>query len=204
MIDDAYFKIAHAASMGRRDNFLMDEEELSTLLQLVGEACETDGSWCKSLGFMQNMLRRNLVSLRDVAEGRPERLLYERTAVRCYVPYLYSHISSDGTVYPCCYLYRDNSARDTVASFNKDYEMGRLIEEDFESIWQGIKYNNCRRELKVVRDFRDGTVINVCAECTRFQGHNRFINALQRIYEAFPLDNYWAEISNTSSLATFL
>lgn len=56
----------------------------------------------------------------------------------CIVPWLFSLVSPDGMVYPCCYSYM----------FRTDLHVGSLKEQSFTEIWHGREYRRIRKMLR--------------------------------------------------------
>lgn len=125
-----------------------------------------------NLPYLRNLFTAKL-NLTDIAEGRPTRTLYTQNRSRCFTPYIFTLVDPYGDVYPCCYLFEDNSAySDKVISIRKDHCMGRFDPENKASlklIWTSSKYENLRTQLSVVSP--DGGY-SACSRCTRHCNHN--------------------------------
>ena len=90
----------------------------------------------------------------------------------------------DGTVYPCCHLYRDNHGADpSSAGFRSCHALGNVARASFASIWKGERYDFKRRQLTGIRPAGDFTP---CGECTRFCQHNLALNVLYREFRENP------------------
>ena len=106
-----------------------------------------------------------------------------------------------GDVYPCCFLFDDNSDRNNIRS---RYKIGSLrgnagnvgddVHERLSEIWRS-KTLNAYRNIKLPID------PEACSYCTRHSYHNEFLNELNLViddneerYKYLPLDNLEDEI----------
>ncbi len=91
--------------------------------------------------FLFNKKRFKTFKLNYLAE-----LVIARYPKFCYHTAIYAKIDPDGSVFPCCRA-------------PKDLLMGNIKEESFESIWNGKKYQQLRKE------FFTGKLRKCCRDC---------------------------------------
>ena len=68
----------------------------------------------------------------------------------CLVPWFSTYITAKGKVLPCCFL------------TDEDHVLGNIHEADFQTIWNGEKYQEFRRQLREGRGELTG-----CRTCPR-------------------------------------
>jgi hypothetical protein len=94
--------------------------------------------------------------------------------LRCVAPFLFALVDTDGAVYPCCHLYRDNHGRERSAvEYRKAHHMGSLNTTSFADVWNGQPYQDERAKLEVIRPEDD---FAPCAECTRHCQQNKVLS----------------------------
>ena len=94
----------------------------------------------------------NLTRYRKKRHGEDMRLETDRRWVlrnRCLRLYHSLQVDWEGNVVPCCF------------DKNSEYTMGNLLDEPFESIWNGERYRAFRNILN-----RQGRVLPMCRDCT--------------------------------------
>lgn len=185
-IPQVNFKIATGAreTLSRPPDYLVDEDDIQKLINnLKGSDLISKGG--NQLSYLQRCFERNIFNPKDAANGVPLFSFYNQNSLRCFTPYLFSLIDSNGDVYPCCYLYRDNHTNDPKSGiFQETHKMGNLKNERFVDIWRGSNYNFEREKLSQIRPQRD---FLPCGECTRHYLHN-FL--LTKIYNAYVYNEY--------------
>lgn len=77
----------------------------------------------------------------------------------CYYPWAYPQITASGHLLPCCVI----SQFDLYSKIISQYSWGNVFDTPFESLWNGLKAQNFRRQLN-----SDPNVI--CRNCTKYQG----------------------------------
>jgi len=104
---------------------------------------------------------RDIVSSNDVSKTRfmqkwRESILQIKAAEQivetgpCLVPWFSTYITAKGKVLPCCFL------------TDEDHVLGNIHEADFQTIWNGEKYQEFRRQLREGRGQLTG-----CRTCPR-------------------------------------
>jgi MoaA/NifB/PqqE/SkfB family radical SAM enzyme len=182
------FKLATGAkqAMAKTPAYLLLGEELSRLDEFLWNyPVDQQEEPKNNLAYLRRCFASGVFTRTDVIDGSPVRSFYggERGAFRCFTPFLFSLVDSDGTVYPCCHLYRDNHGDDPRSSyFRGTHALGQLREFgfDFGRIWNGGKYAEERRRLERIDPNHPDFL--PCGECTRHCQHNR---VLTEIYSAY-------------------
>jgi hypothetical protein len=146
-----------------------------------------------NLEYLRRTLEAGIYSAGDVAAGAPLYSYYKQENLRCFTLFLFSLIDSDGAVYPCCHLYRDNHPMDrATGKYRGLHRMGdlRSSEFNFKRIWTGKLYAEERRHLATIDP--DKTLFEPCGECTRHCQHNSMLTRVERLYRAMPQEVGWA------------
>lgn len=104
-------------------------------------------------------IRRLFVKARNLARERRMRFEYVNVADRtkgraCKQPWGSCYITVDGYVTPCCLHGTDP----------KVINFGNIFKEEFDSIWNNVKYQAFRKEL------RSPNIPSVCAACPAYYG----------------------------------
>lgn len=88
--------------------------------------------------------------------------------ISCFIPQVFALISSDGNVFPCCYMY------EPVFSMNNqqlDFVIGNINEQTLDEIYNGQRFKD------VVRQFREcNKKFEQCKFCDRFDHINKYLN----------------------------
>jgi MoaA/NifB/PqqE/SkfB family radical SAM enzyme len=191
------FKLATGAKKSLTDdpNFLLSSEELRELESFLwNNALAQDND--NNLDYLRRCFANGIFNIEDTVDGAPIRSFYVKNELRCHTPFLFSLIDSDGKVYPCCHLYRDNHGSDERSQdFRKEHTLGNVREAEykFSNIWNGDLYVSEREKLKKIkpndRDFLP------CGECTRHCQHNQVLTQIYKEYENNPqaLDEFVKE-----------
>jgi class 3 adenylate cyclase/organic radical activating enzyme len=145
-----------------------------------------------NLAYLLRVLDNGIYNVNDIADGAPLHSLYADAAranegLRCFTPFLFSLIDIDGSVYPCCHLYRDNHPMDgKTRDYRKRHCMGDLKASgfDFASIWRGNRYAEERRALTTIDPRQEH--FEPCGECTRHCQHNSMLTRIERLYSDTP------------------
>jgi MoaA/NifB/PqqE/SkfB family radical SAM enzyme len=188
-IPQVNFKLATGArkALAQDPDYLLDAADLRSLDSFLWQnhLPQEKGN---NLGYLRRAFADGTFDAGDVAEGVPVRSFYRRDEkpFRCFTPFVFSLIDCDGTVYPCCHLYRDNHSKDgSTPRFRRDHQMGNVMTTDagrrvsaFEKVWNGERYVAERKQLERIKP--DDTMFLPCGECTRHCQHNA---SLSRVYD---------------------
>lgn len=185
------FKLASGAwralSGPRRPEYLLREEQLSDLTYFLRDAPlpEDEGS---DLAYLRRCFAGEVFHEDDCVNGEPVYSFYREHSppLRCFTPFLFSLIDSNGDVYPCCYLYRDNHGADPASRhFRLNHRLGNVAENpfSFRKIWNGQLYAKERQSLAVIDPTQPDFL--PCGECTRHCQHNI---VLTELYDAYGRD----------------
>ncbi|OHE75904.1 MAG: hypothetical protein A2107_03980 [Verrucomicrobia bacterium GWF2_62_7] len=181
------FKLVTGAwhALHRRPGYLLSEKELGSFLYFLWNySADLDTEPQSNLGYLRRCFANDIFQEGDVVEGAPLRSFYVNNPLRCFTPFLFSLIDSDGKVYPCCHLYRDNHGADPKSVyFRERHEMGNLRNTafDFRSVWNGDAY--VRERQRLARIAPNNPDFEPCGECTRHCQHNRVLTALYNAYK---------------------
>lgn len=187
-IPQVNFKLATGAKQALRytPGYLMEERELAELIEflwedsLPEESNEREGN---NLSYLRRCFVSGIFDVKDAAAGVPLRSFYERESLRCYIPFIFSLVDSDGGVYPCCHLYRDNHGSDPLSKrYRTTHMMGNVKESRFDLIWNAETYVEERKRLKTVNPTGDVDFFP-CGECTRYCQHNLALTRIHKAYE---------------------
>ncbi len=182
------FKLATGAkqAMAHTPGYLLSREELSRLDEFLWNyPVDQQENPKNNLAYLRRCFASGVFTGDDVIDGSPVRSFYggDCGPFRCFTPFLFSLVDSNGTVYPCCHLHRDNHGDDPRSShFRHRHALGNLRDFDFDfgGIWNGKKYGEERGELKTIDPNHPDFL--PCGECTRHCQHNR---VLTEIYSAY-------------------
>jgi len=138
-----------------------------------------------NLDYLRRTFANGVFSRKDATEGAPTRSFYEQGKLRCHTPFLFSLIDSDGQVYPCCHLYRDNHSSDARSSkFRLKHSLGNVKTTKFAEIWNGVGYQKKRKALEQIDPNEEDFL--PCGECTRHCQHNLVLTKIYGEYEKDP------------------
>lgn len=184
-IDRVNFKLATGSKKALDGNpdFLLSREQLTDLETFLwnNALVQNDDN---NLDYLRRCFADGVFDIEAAKEGHPVSEFYEAQKLRCHTPFLFSLIDTDGSVYPCCHLYRDNHGSDrNTAGFRQDHLMGNVRENPFGAIWNGDKYANERKRLKTIEPHAK---FSPCGECTRHCQHNRVLTQIYREFEKDP------------------
>jgi MoaA/NifB/PqqE/SkfB family radical SAM enzyme len=180
------FKLATGAldTLENKPKYLVPKDELEDFLHFLWNyPVEQDKEPENNLAYLRRCFASGIFNEDEATNGAPLRSFYSETPTRCFTPFVFSLIDSDGEVYTCCHLYRDNHGADKKSDdFRKLHRLGNLHECDFDlkAIWNGEKYSRERRNLAKINP--NNIRFTPCGECTRHCQHNR---ALTEIYTAY-------------------
>lgn len=168
--DDSFMKIrgmknAYAKSKERFQSFLekknAEKNPLKIILSMIDfsfnrESIEAAGKYWQTLPGVDMFLSKSFTSWdgSDEAvnalvenENRPP---FDRTRVRCTIPWESMTVTWNGDVVPCCFDY------------NAKYVLGNIAQSRLSGIWNGEMMLNLRRE------FSENAVCNsLCVNCER-------------------------------------
>jgi MoaA/NifB/PqqE/SkfB family radical SAM enzyme len=177
------FKLATGSGRALKNKppYLVTEAQLRDLLDFLWQHRLSQDEK-NNLDYLRRCFAEGTFNVSDAAEGAPLRTFYGENNIRCYTPFLFSLIDSDGSVYPCCHLYRDNHTRDNqTARYREEHRMGNAVETDFQDVWNEARYEQLRERLKKV-DPEDHWFAP-CGECTRHCQPNRTLTRIQEEYK---------------------
>ncbi len=182
-ISEVNFKIATGARSALQHDppYLLSEDELIRLVNFLHQdpLPDQDGN---QLAYLRQCFSQKLFNIRDSAQGAPLRRFYREQSLRCFTPFLFSLIDSDGEVYPCCHLYRDNQGADPRSRyFRKEHSMGNILRAGFSAVWNGDRYVAERVALEKINP--DDPRFLPCGECTRHCQHNLVLTEVYRNFE---------------------
>lgn len=182
-ISEVNFKIATGArnALEREPIYLLSEAELRKLVEYL-QNDSLPNQVGNQLAYLRECFRQKTFSVEDAAQGAPLRTFYKRNHLRCFTPFLFALIDSDGEVYPCCHLYRDNQGTDPKSGeFRQHHSMGNALKNSFREVWNGSRYLAERVALTEVDP--DNPKFFPCGECTRHCQHNLVLSDIYRNYE---------------------
>jgi hypothetical protein len=184
------FKLATGAigAVGRRLDYLLDSDDLLQLQRFLWESRLPDEEG-NNLSYLRRCFARGVFDVKEAVDGAPLRAFYSSSNLRCFTPYTFALIDQDGSVYPCCHLFRDNHGHSAVGrnlryrhrlgSVTAPNELGRVM--TFEEIWKGPSYERKRNALVQI-DPAAGDYFP-CGECTRYCQPNISMNHLFELYK---------------------
>lgn len=123
-------------------------------------------------GEMVQALIEGRIPISDVTAGLPALSLFKKNPVPCLAAYETSFIDSFGRVYPCCFIYSDNSSYVEFEMHRNRFYMGSVLEKSFSEIWYSTKYNKFRGETDPVNANDLGAFCGQCYEYYSFRHQN--------------------------------
>lgn len=185
-IPQVNFKLATGAwkALKQQPAFLLSERRLKDLEHFLwnNPLPQEEGN---NFDYLRRSFANGVFSRKDATEGAPTRSFYEEEKPQCHTPFLFSLIDSDGDVYPCCHLYRDNHSLDSSTSDFRDWHrLGNVRTTKFADIWNGEQYQSERRKLQTIEPNKMHFL--PCGECTRHCQHNLVLTRIYREYEKDP------------------
>lgn len=169
------FKFAH----GVGQKYLCSRKQIT---QFQEQVLESDRfKTAANLAYLRAMLARPS-AVEDIVAGRPTEDLYRQRPTRCFTTNIFTLIDAQGDVYPCCFLYEDNSAyRLQDRAKRAEHCLGRFGDgTSLKAIWEGRLYGEVRNQLAKIDPLQPKYAR--CGECTRHCNHNR---ALSRMYDEY-------------------
>lgn len=97
----------------------------------------------KTRGILYNKIWSHMRHERNM-ETKTDRPIINMSVRDCYDPWTMCYIMQNGDIRPCC---------------NLEQNMGNVLEQNFEEIWNGEKYNRLRSEIS------NGNLPKECANC---------------------------------------
>jgi MoaA/NifB/PqqE/SkfB family radical SAM enzyme len=180
-VQNINFKLATGSTLALQKpvSFLLNQTELDGLVDFLWQnPLAQEGE--NNLDYLRRCFASGIFNIADAANGAPLQSFYKKDH-RCYTPFLFSLIDSDGAVYPCCHLYRDNHSMDRKTREYRDkHRIGFAHETPFRYIWNSDAYALKRRELQKIDP--DEPTFEPCGECTRHCQHNRALSQIQNEY----------------------
>lgn len=185
-IPQVNFKFATGATdaLATARNFRISEKGINEFLKGIAESSSRTESW-NNLDYLRRTIDARIFDVSDIVNGAPLAKFYGRSDLRCFTPFFFSLIGCDGSVYPCCHLYRDNHSADPkTKEYRKEYSMGNLKAPgvNFKEAWNGEKYAKERKRLAKI----DPVSSPPCGECTRYCQHNIMLTGAERLYAGQP------------------
>jgi MoaA/NifB/PqqE/SkfB family radical SAM enzyme/class 3 adenylate cyclase len=178
------FKFATGAikALNTQPNYLLNETQTDTLSNTLWTDPLTLND-NNNLDYLRRCFAEEVFCAKDISEGVPVRSFYDNhNNLRCYTPFMFSLIDSDGCVYPCCHLYRDNHGVDKSAIQDRQKQkLGCVKNTSFEEIWNGDKYVSFRNATSIINLTNREFI--ACGECTRHYRHNWFLSELYDAYQ---------------------
>ena len=166
--------------------YLLTQEQLQSVVEFLWEnhlPQEKDhrGIAKNNLAYLRRSFAEGVFTESDAVNGEPVKSFYRGNELRCYTPLLFSLIHSDGKVYPCCHLYRDNHGNDEKSKKYRDlHNLGNVTEKPFSQIWNDTLYVRERENLaRIDPEFN----FSPCGECTRHCRHNAVLSAVQKEFK---------------------
>lgn len=179
------FKLATGSNraLDTPQDFLLSEEQLKDLEHFLWNSALVENE-NNNLDYLRRSFAAGIFDVISAAGGAPIGKFYESENLRCHTPFLFSLIDSDGSVYPCCHLYRDNHGADArTPSFRREHHMGDVKVSSFGEIWNGDSYVKERDKLKKIEP---KAAFSPCGECTRHCQHNRVLTQIYREFKKDP------------------
>jgi MoaA/NifB/PqqE/SkfB family radical SAM enzyme/class 3 adenylate cyclase len=192
-IEQVNFKLAtgNEKALSKKPEYLLSEEELRGFNKFLWSNPLPQSVELKNnLAYLRRCFARGIYDFEDAARGAPLSSFYNQKALTCFTPYLFSLIDSNGDVYTCCHLYRDNHGSDSSSRrLKRESCLGNIkdkeVEFDFAKLWNGESYRKERERLKRVTPDQGHTFLP-CGECTRHCQHNLFLTNVLKAMETEP------------------
>jgi MoaA/NifB/PqqE/SkfB family radical SAM enzyme/class 3 adenylate cyclase len=181
-IPDVNFKLATGAtrSLAKRPNYLVSGDGLRPFIQFLWNH-RLPQERGNNLAYLRRCFAKGMFRAGDVEDGAPVASFYTSRTLRCFSPFVFSLIDSNGDVYPCCHLYRDNHGHDEMSKdLRRMHLLGNVNKSKFSEIWNNLKYQQERRKLETIRPYSHGFV--PCGECTRHCQHNHALSEIYLLY----------------------
>ena len=173
-------KFAHGPENGQR--YLCNEKQITKLIQSM----DTHNKKF-NYNYLSSMIGTYFSAV-DLSTGEPVKKKiheYSKNGDKCQILKLSLKINANGDVYPCCFLFDDNTAK---SEFRKRHKVGTLRKENvvhpctdgnsLKEIWQGEKMKTLRNKTMPIDD-------KACNYCTRHFYQNEFLNKLSRIVDEY-------------------
>lgn len=180
------FKFAHGPS-GERD-FLCKRQDLEEVIHKVPRNDKRT-----NLDYLIAMINKEYFTYDDLSNGQPLRTTTERykaLGYTCQALRLTCKIDAVGDVYPCCFLFDDNSSSSQLRS---RYRIGTLrspsgrvmvpLADSSQNVFATIWYGN-----EAVRRMREHPLPvdpEACNYCIRHFYQNEFLNKLNNLFQKF-------------------
>jgi MoaA/NifB/PqqE/SkfB family radical SAM enzyme len=174
-ITQVNFKLAtgYRDALMRKPAYLAELEQLEDLVESMYENRLADAPG-NNLDYLRRCFADGVFNVADAAAGGPVRTFYQQNRLQCFTTVLFALIDIDGSVYPCCHLYRDNHGQDrSTRQWREQHRMGDVRNQRFSALWNGEPYVNERLRLQVINPVDD---FAPCAECTRHCQQNRVLS----------------------------
>ncbi|HKD97674.1 MAG TPA: radical SAM protein [Micromonosporaceae bacterium] len=159
--------------VSRKLSYLAEKDDIEELVEFLYESPLADVGG-NNLDYLRRCFAEGVFTVGDTVEGGPVRTFYSGGDMRCFTPFLFALVDTDGSVYPCCHLFRDNHGRErSTVEFRRAHHMGTVATTPFAEIWNGEQYQRERRKLEIIRPEED---FAPCAECTRHCQQNKVLS----------------------------
>jgi len=182
-IPQVNFKLATGAqeALGSHAPYLLDSREIDQFRRFLWESRLPDEEG-NNLAYLRRCFAQEIFRDADVVAGAPLRGYYmdQDHPMRCFTPFLFAVIDLDGSIYPCCHLFRDNhGANGMTKSFRDRHRLGNVRSQAFGKIWNAGAFERIRNSLTQIDPSGD---FAPCGECTRHCQHNIALNKLYKEY----------------------
>jgi MoaA/NifB/PqqE/SkfB family radical SAM enzyme len=182
--DVVIFKLIHGIH-----SQMLNGEDLDSVRLQVNNLLSSDVKIKNNLECISEMINKELHD-EDIMRGYPIETFYSRNNYRCFAPFFFLTVDSDGYIYPCDYLMYDTRDEMQFQEVRDMYRMGHIhdlasnngvISVDMEKVINKVHYINTE-------------MIPECGCCTRFYRFNALMTDLYRAYEniAKNFDSYKA------------
>jgi MoaA/NifB/PqqE/SkfB family radical SAM enzyme len=170
------FKFVHRSDKG--NDYLPTERQLNDLIFSLRESNNNNN------GYLLEMLDDGFFDRQYLHYGEPVKRKIEafnRQGFKCHALKLICKIDPFGTVYPCCFLYDDNSSDSTLRNkYNlgslRDGYSKRVVKSEvrFQNIW-----NSDRRKVLINQTLPIDE--KACYCCTRHSYQNEYLNLIDNL-----------------------
>ncbi len=176
------FKFAHGSS---ESLFLPSVNELE---ELYGQIFYDDSAMV-NFNYLNDMTKDGYFEINDMAIGEPVKNkmnYFKFSSFTCHALRLTCKIDPKGDVYPCCFLFDDNSAKSNfrhkyiLGSMRSEKKPNKVVPPEKENQFEKIWYNN-----STLNNFRQ-TILPIdpvaCNYCTRHTYQNEYLNKLYKLF----------------------
>lgn len=187
-VDVVSFSIAHGPHVAEH-NIGIDKSCIEVFKKNIVELEDYNKNQEKPTILIRDIIRECVtdnIPLSDVMMGMPMLTKFKEKPVPCLAASYWALIDAWGDVYPCCYVYYDNSSYSRYKKERTKFCLGNICEQKFIKIWEGEKFNRFRKLMNPV-NIEEFPM--VCGQCGSYFFFKKVIDGITNLRNKMTVDH---------------